>query len=72
MEVWNLWGGLIYLIAPTNAHVDGAEVTVQVAVSAPYYKSGECTMCTCEYTYVYLCMLTGLTKKCSFRCDHSC
>ncbi|XP_003968852.2 TRPM8 channel-associated factor homolog [Takifugu rubripes] len=43
MQIWNLWGGLIYLIAPRNAQVDGAEVTVQVAVPAPYYKSGVTT-----------------------------
>lgn len=41
MQVWNLWGGLIYLIAPSNVQVDEAEVTVQDAVLAPYYKSGE-------------------------------
>lgn len=41
MQVCHLWGGLIYLIAPANAKVQGAEVTVQVAVPAPYYKSGE-------------------------------
>lgn len=41
MQVWNLWGGLIYLIAPREARVEGAEVTVQAAVPAPYYKSGE-------------------------------
>lgn len=52
MQVWNLWGGLIYLTAPPNAHVDGAEVTVQVAVPAPYYKSGKCAMHVCEYMYV--------------------
>lgn len=48
MQVWNLWGGLIYLIAPRNAQVDGAEVTVQVAVPAPYYKSGECVPPVCR------------------------
>ncbi|XP_029964490.1 TRPM8 channel-associated factor homolog [Salarias fasciatus] len=42
-QVSNLWGGLIYLVAPKNAKVKGAEVTVQVAVPAPYYKSGETT-----------------------------
>ncbi|KAG7235940.1 hypothetical protein INR49_001743 [Caranx melampygus] len=40
MQVWNLWGGLIYLVAPPKTQVEGAEVTVQMAVSAPYYKSG--------------------------------
>uniref|UniRef100_A0A3Q2QVV0 Peptidase M60 domain-containing protein n=1 Tax=Fundulus heteroclitus TaxID=8078 RepID=A0A3Q2QVV0_FUNHE len=41
MQVWNLWGGLIYLLAPRDVQVD-EEVVVQEAVSAPYYKSGEC------------------------------
>ncbi|XP_077466905.1 TRPM8 channel-associated factor homolog [Stigmatopora argus] len=40
MQVWNLWGGLIYLVAPPKTHVGGLEVIVQVAVPAPYYKSG--------------------------------
>ncbi|KAK5868484.1 hypothetical protein PBY51_009493 [Eleginops maclovinus] len=43
MEVWNLWGGLIYLVAPPNTKVEGAEVIVQMAVLAPYYKSGVTT-----------------------------
>ena len=47
MQVWNLWGGLIYLVAPPNTEVDGAEVIVQVAIPAPYYKSGEC-VCVCQ------------------------
>ncbi|XP_076591635.1 TRPM8 channel-associated factor homolog [Chaetodon auriga] len=41
MEVWNLWGGLIYLVAPPNTKVEGAEVIVQKAIAAPYYKCGE-------------------------------
>uniref|UniRef100_A0A3Q3XAR4 Peptidase M60 domain-containing protein n=1 Tax=Mola mola TaxID=94237 RepID=A0A3Q3XAR4_MOLML len=41
MQVWNLWGGLIYLLAPPKTQVQGVEVTVQQAVLAPYYKSGE-------------------------------
>ncbi|XP_041796403.1 TRPM8 channel-associated factor homolog [Chelmon rostratus] len=41
MEVWNLWGGLIYLVAPPNTKVEGAEIIVQKAIRAPYYKSGE-------------------------------
>lgn len=45
MLVWNLWGGLIYLIAPCNTQLDEVEVIVQVAVPAPYYKSGKCIMC---------------------------
>lgn len=40
MQVYNLWGGLIYLIAPPKTQVTGAEVVVQVSVPAPYYKSG--------------------------------
>ncbi|KAM4565932.1 TRPM8 channel-associated factor homolog [Odontesthes bonariensis] len=43
MQVWNLWGGLIYLVAPGDIKVDEEEVIVQVAVSAPYYKSGVTT-----------------------------
>ncbi|XP_076000035.1 TRPM8 channel-associated factor homolog [Genypterus blacodes] len=43
MLVWNLWGGLLYLVVPPNTHVAGAEVKVQVAVPAPYYKSGVTT-----------------------------
>ncbi|XP_041796255.1 TRPM8 channel-associated factor homolog [Chelmon rostratus] len=43
MQVWNLWGGLIYLVAPPKTQVEGTEVTVQMAVPAPYYKSGVTT-----------------------------
>ncbi|KAK9520529.1 hypothetical protein VZT92_020409 [Zoarces viviparus] len=43
MQVWNLWGGLIYLLAPPNTKVEGEEVIVQMAVPAPYYKSGVTT-----------------------------
>ncbi|KAA8593794.1 hypothetical protein FQN60_004628 [Etheostoma spectabile] len=43
IQVWNLWGGLIYLVAPPNTKVEGAEVIVQMAVLAPYYKSGVTT-----------------------------
>ncbi|XP_059187701.1 TRPM8 channel-associated factor homolog [Centropristis striata] len=43
MQVSNLWGGLIYLVAPPNTQVDGAEVIVQMAVPAPYYTSGVTT-----------------------------
>ncbi|KAM6932979.1 TRPM8 channel-associated factor homolog [Xenentodon cancila] len=43
MQVWNLWGGLIYLEAPRDINVEEEEVVVQVAVSAPYYKSGVTT-----------------------------
>lgn len=41
MQVCNLWGGLIYLLAPPQTRVTGVEVVVQQAVLAPYYKSGE-------------------------------
>lgn len=40
IQVWNLWGGLLYLVAPPQTQVQGAEATVQMAVPAPYYKSG--------------------------------
>uniref|UniRef100_A0A4W6DSG2 Peptidase M60 domain-containing protein n=1 Tax=Lates calcarifer TaxID=8187 RepID=A0A4W6DSG2_LATCA len=43
MQVWNLWGGLIYLIAPPKTQVEGVEVIVQMAVPAPYYRSGVTT-----------------------------
>ncbi|KAI5099072.1 TRPM8 channel-associated factor-like isoform X1, partial [Silurus meridionalis] len=41
LQVWNLWGGLIYLIAPPKSKVKGVEVVVQTAIKAPYYKSGK-------------------------------
>uniref|UniRef100_A0A8B9GNI2 Peptidase M60 domain-containing protein n=1 Tax=Astyanax mexicanus TaxID=7994 RepID=A0A8B9GNI2_ASTMX len=41
VEVCNLWGGLIYLIAPPRSSVQNVEVVVQRAVKAPYYKSGQ-------------------------------
>ncbi|KAL6116465.1 uncharacterized protein ACO6RY_01079 [Pungitius sinensis] len=43
MQVSNLWGGLIYLVAPPNATVKGAEVIVKMAIAAPYYKSAVTT-----------------------------
>ncbi|XP_070685333.1 TRPM8 channel-associated factor homolog [Pempheris klunzingeri] len=43
MQVWNLWGGLIYLVAPPKTQVEGKEAIVQMAVPAPYYKSGVTT-----------------------------
>uniref|UniRef100_A0A667XYW2 Peptidase M60 domain-containing protein n=1 Tax=Myripristis murdjan TaxID=586833 RepID=A0A667XYW2_9TELE len=43
MQVWNLWGGLIYLVAPPNTQLEGPEVIVHIAISAPYYKSGVTT-----------------------------
>lgn len=41
MEVCHLWGGLIYLLAPSQTRVTGVEMVVEQAVVAPYYKSGE-------------------------------
>nr|XP_043887175.1 TRPM8 channel-associated factor homolog isoform X1 [Solea senegalensis] len=43
MMVKNLWGGLIYLVTPKKTQVNGAEVIVQMALPAPYYKSGVTT-----------------------------
>uniref|UniRef100_A0A673BCJ5 TRPM8 channel-associated factor homolog n=1 Tax=Sphaeramia orbicularis TaxID=375764 RepID=A0A673BCJ5_9TELE len=43
VQVRNLWGGLIYLVAPPKTQVEGVEVIVQIAVPAPYYKSGVTT-----------------------------
>ncbi|KAM4741993.1 TRPM8 channel-associated factor homolog isoform 1-T2 [Anableps anableps] len=43
IQVWNLWGGLIYLVAPPKTQAEGLEVVVQMAVPAPYYKSGVTT-----------------------------
>ncbi|XP_021437816.2 TRPM8 channel-associated factor homolog isoform X1 [Oncorhynchus mykiss] len=44
MQVWNLWGGLLYLIAPPKTQVEGVEVIIQGAVPAPYYKTGVTTL----------------------------
>uniref|UniRef100_A0A3B3U722 TRPM8 channel-associated factor homolog n=1 Tax=Poecilia latipinna TaxID=48699 RepID=A0A3B3U722_9TELE len=41
MQVWNLWGGLIYLVAPRDVKVEDEKIMVQEAITAPYYKSGE-------------------------------
>ena len=41
MQVWNLWGGLLYLVAPPNTQVEGLKVSVERAVLSPYFKSGE-------------------------------
>lgn len=49
MQVCNLWGGLIYVIAPGKTKVDGLEVVVQIAVPAPYYKSGKCLVYASMY-----------------------
>uniref|UniRef100_A0A3B3VHR6 TRPM8 channel-associated factor homolog n=1 Tax=Poecilia latipinna TaxID=48699 RepID=A0A3B3VHR6_9TELE len=40
MQVWNLWGGLIYLLAPRDVKVEDEKIVVQEAITAPYYKSG--------------------------------
>ncbi|XP_017286108.2 TRPM8 channel-associated factor homolog [Kryptolebias marmoratus] len=40
VQVWNMWGGLIYLVAPPDVKVEEEEVVVEVAVPAPYYKTG--------------------------------
>ncbi|XP_072547021.1 TRPM8 channel-associated factor homolog [Salminus brasiliensis] len=40
LQVCNLWGGLIYLIAPPRSTVQDFEVVIETAVKAPYYKSG--------------------------------
>lgn len=50
MQVCNLWGGLIYLVAHGNTKVDDLEVVVQIAVPAPYYKSGKCLVNASIYT----------------------
>uniref|UniRef100_A0A3B5KW45 Peptidase M60 domain-containing protein n=1 Tax=Xiphophorus couchianus TaxID=32473 RepID=A0A3B5KW45_9TELE len=44
MQVWNLWGGLIYLLAPRDVKVENEKIVVQEAITAPYYKSGECVL----------------------------
>lgn len=41
VEVYNLWGGLIYMVAPANSNEGELEIIVQNAIRAPYYKSGE-------------------------------
>ncbi|XP_043115732.1 TRPM8 channel-associated factor homolog [Puntigrus tetrazona] len=41
VQICNLWGGLIYLIAPPQSKVDGVEIVVQDSVQVPYFKSGE-------------------------------
>lgn len=51
-QVWNLWGGLIYLVAPPKTQVYGVEVIVQMAVPAPYYKSGKCLVGDTGIQYV--------------------
>ncbi|XP_054884917.1 TRPM8 channel-associated factor homolog [Poeciliopsis prolifica] len=40
VQVWNLWGGLIYLLAPRDVKVENEKIVVQEAITAPYYKSG--------------------------------
>uniref|UniRef100_A0A8C5B255 TRPM8 channel-associated factor homolog n=1 Tax=Gadus morhua TaxID=8049 RepID=A0A8C5B255_GADMO len=43
MQVWNLWGGLLYLVAPPDTQVEGLKVTVERAVLSPYFQSGVTT-----------------------------
>ncbi|XP_060928779.1 TRPM8 channel-associated factor homolog [Limanda limanda] len=42
MQVHNLWGGLLYVVAPAKAQLQG-QIIVQMAVAAPYYKFGVTT-----------------------------
>ncbi|XP_053729245.1 TRPM8 channel-associated factor homolog [Synchiropus splendidus] len=42
-EVYNLYGGLIYLVAPHQTQMSELEITVELAVLAPYYKFGVTT-----------------------------
>ncbi|KAJ8280241.1 hypothetical protein GJAV_G00052220 [Gymnothorax javanicus] len=44
MEVYNLWGGLIYFVAPDKSTAGELKILVQQAVMAPYYKSGVTTV----------------------------
>ncbi|CAL8337002.1 unnamed protein product [Boreogadus saida] len=44
IQVWNLWGGLLYLVAPPDTQVEGLKVTVERAVLAPYFMSGVTTI----------------------------
>lgn len=44
MQVSNLWGGLLYLVVPPKTQVKGLQAQVQMAVPAPYYKSGKCVV----------------------------
>ncbi|XP_018598447.1 TRPM8 channel-associated factor homolog [Scleropages formosus] len=44
MLVSNLWGGLLYLVAPPNSSAGDLEIVVQWAVKAPYYKFGKTTV----------------------------
>ncbi|XP_030633903.1 TRPM8 channel-associated factor homolog [Chanos chanos] len=44
IHVCNLWGGLIYLIAPPKSQVKGMEIIIKTAIQAPYYKSDETTV----------------------------
>ncbi|KAM9801305.1 TRPM8 channel-associated factor homolog [Neosynchiropus ocellatus] len=43
MTVSNMYGGLIYLLAPPRTQVGRMEITVEAAVQAPYYKFGVTT-----------------------------
>ncbi|KAJ8403758.1 hypothetical protein AAFF_G00346260 [Aldrovandia affinis] len=41
IQVSNLWGGLIYLVAPPKSKEGELEIIVERAIRAPFYKSGE-------------------------------
>ncbi|KAI1894076.1 hypothetical protein AGOR_G00130270 [Albula goreensis] len=38
IQVSNLWGGLIYLVAPPKSKVGEVEIVVEKSIRAPYYK----------------------------------
>ncbi|KAJ8369061.1 hypothetical protein SKAU_G00090890 [Synaphobranchus kaupii] len=44
IQVFNLWGGLIYLVAPSRSEEGELEIIVEKAIPAPYYKSGVTTV----------------------------
>ena len=60
MEVFSLWGGLIYLVAPTESEEGELEIVVQNAIPAPYYKSGESQTPFTEVLSDILCRPTSL------------
>lgn len=68
MQVCNLWGGLVYVIAPAKTQVHELEVVVQIAVPAPYYKCGKCLVSGSVHSLQKIFQHIHLT--CSFRCDN--
>ncbi|MFT7803515.1 TRPM8 channel-associated factor 2-like [Arapaima gigas] len=42
--VSNLWGGLLYLVAPQKSNAGDLEIVVQWAVKAPFYRFGKTTV----------------------------